>query len=451
VRGLRGAQLQKLWLPSAQLCVLQLRVPSRTQLAVVDARLCVAALAEERPTSPEGAPKSQATLRNALEGGRLLAVRLQKAGDRREPSAWLDFETPRGPRTLVAEEALLLLGEERKILWASSGAARRPGSIYPEASEIEIVEGPPLPAREDILREAMHEEEERGLSLRKREVLSRLKSRLAKARRTLAAVEADSARASSAGEGRRKAELLLPHASRVPRGAREVQLPDWSRTDDAGAPATVTLALDPAMGAAENAALWLKRAKRYAAAHERIAARKAQVEREIEGLERLFARAQAAADATALAAVESDEGRPAPRGARERAKERIPYRVFTSRSSARILVGKSARDNDSLTLRNARGNDLWLHARAAKGAHVVVPSPGDSPDARTLGDAALLAAHFSSLRGEAAADVMWTRCKYVRKPRGAAPGSVTVSQEKTLHVRLDGERLQALLASETEP
>jgi predicted ribosome quality control (RQC) complex YloA/Tae2 family protein len=127
---------------------------------------------------------------------------------------------------------------------------------------------------------------------------------------------------------------------------------------------------------------------------------------------------------------------------------RSPFRTFKSQSGAPVLVGRSARDNDSLTFKTARGNDLWLHARSVTGAHVVVPGAGESPDARTLGDAALLAAHFSSLRGEAGAEVAWTRCKYVRKPRGAAPGSVIISQEKTLRVRLDKERLALLLKTE---
>jgi predicted ribosome quality control (RQC) complex YloA/Tae2 family protein len=65
-----------------------------------------------------------------------------------------------------------------------------------------------------------------------------------------------------------------------------------------------------------------------------------------------------------------------------------------------------------------------------------------------LGDAALLAVHFSSARGADGVEVAWTRCKYVRKPKGAAPGSVLISQEKTLRVRQEPERLSALLHSE---
>ena len=84
-----------------------------------------------------------------------------------------------------------------------------------------------------------------------------------------------------------------------------------------------------------------------------------------------------------------------------------------------------------------------------QGAHVVVPGAGDSPDARTLGDAALLAAHFSSGRDNDGVEVAWTLCKYVRKPKGAPAGSVAVTQEKVLRVRLEEDRLAAILRTET--
>ncbi len=83
-----------------------------------------------------------------------------------------------------------------------------------------------------------------------------------------------------------------------------------------------------------------------------------------------------------------------------------------------------------------------------QGSHVVIPDAGEAPDARTLADAALLAAHFSRARGEDAAEVSWTRRKHVRKPKGASPGSVIATQERTLRMRLDRARLAALLSSE---
>src|SRR5205807_10311820 len=125
VSALAGANVQRLWLPSAAVAVLQLRVPGRTALAVLDARLGLAAIADERPTSPDSAPRSQATLRAALEGSTLIGAALM-----RPHSPRLDFSNG---RSLIAETALLLIDREsRRILWASAGAQRRPGSTYPE-------------------------------------------------------------------------------------------------------------------------------------------------------------------------------------------------------------------------------------------------------------------------------------------------------------------------------
>lgn len=500
VRALSGATLQKLWLPSAQVCVLQLRVPGRTLLAVVDARLSLAAVAAERPTAPDSAPRSQATLRAALTGARLDGARLQIAADapsRRAPAVRLDFTTEQGHRALIAEEdgALVLValggpheGEAARaaldaaetagaaldaaetgaapdarparILWASSGAgpARRPGALYPPATEVPLPEAPALPDSAALVRSALATEEERGFAARRREVAARLKSRVQKLRRTLAAVEEDAARAARAGEDRARAELLLPHQGRIPRGAREARVPDWSRVDEEGRAPEVTLELDPAFSAAENAARWLRRAKRYLAAAGRIAARRAEVGLVVARAEELQRRAAEAADAAQLALVESEAG-PAPQrgergpGAQQRdsaAAPRKPYRTFRSAGGAPILVGRGARENDELTLRVARGNDVWLHARGVQGAHVLLPGAGDSPDPAALGDAALLAAHFSSARGTDAAEVAWTRRKHVRKAKGSPPGAVTYSQEKTLRVRLDEARLSALLASEAQ-
>ena len=85
VAALSGATLQKLWLVSATQVALQLRVPGRNFLVLVDSALGLASVAEQRPTAPDGAPKSQATLRAALEGARFDGLRLEVARARRRP------------------------------------------------------------------------------------------------------------------------------------------------------------------------------------------------------------------------------------------------------------------------------------------------------------------------------------------------------------------------------
>ncbi len=469
VRALVGGTVQKLWLPSAAVAVLQLRVPGRTALAVLDARLALAAVADERPTSADSAPRSQATLRAALEGARLSSARLERPLHGGEVAARLGFETLAGPRALIAGDgpALLLLGPAEsgeRIVWAAAGAGtdRRPGAAYREVREVQLGE-PTSPtstatatatATEDaaLLRAALAAEEAAGVAARRRELEKRLRASVQRMRRTLAAVDGDAARAAQAKEDGRRAELLVPHQSRIARGAREARVPDWLDLDERGAPREVVLQLDPALSAAQNAARWFRRSQRYEAAAARIAARRSEVAARLARAEEALARAAAAADAGALRAIEDESGAipggRAPRRAGRAEGPRLPYRTFRSASGARILVGRSARDNDALTLRVARGNDVWLHARGVQGSHVVIPDAGEAPDARTLADAALLAAHFSRARGEDAAEVSWTRRKHVRKPKGASPGSVIATQERTLRMRLDRARLAALLSSE---
>ena len=108
-----------------------------------------------------------------------------------------------------------------------------------------------------------------------------------------------------------------------------------------------------------------------------------------------------------------------------------------------ILVGRNSRQNDEVTFRRAEGDDWWFHAHDVPGAHVVVRAGRSDLPPATIRRAAELAAHFSRLRGEAQAQVDYTRRRHVRRIPGAAPGLVTYSRQETIRVAprgLDTER-----------
>jgi predicted ribosome quality control (RQC) complex YloA/Tae2 family protein len=249
----------------------------------------------------------------------------------------------------------------------------------------------------------------------------------------------DLARVTEAQGLRKLADLLLAHAHEMPgRGARSVTVPD---DFEDGAP--LTIPLDPALDARENAARFYRQHKRLSAGRKRVDTRLARTRAEREAaLARLAALATLGDDE--LHALAPDAA-PRARATREPAP-RLPYREYQSTSGDTIWVGRGAADNDALTFRHARGGDLWLHCRDAPGAHVVVPLRSGAPvkDATYL-DAATLAAHFSPLSGEAQVDVMVTHVKHLRKAKGAAPGRVFASETKTVRVRLEPERLARLL------
>jgi predicted ribosome quality control (RQC) complex YloA/Tae2 family protein len=101
-------------------------------------------------------------------------------------------------------------------------------------------------------------------------------------------------------------------------------------------------------------------------------------------------------------------------------------------------VGRGARHNDDLTFHHSAPNDVWLHARHSAGAHVVLrwPGPGNPP-AKDLAEAGSLAALHSKARTSKSVPIDWTLRKYVRKPRGSAPGSVVPDRVKTIFVDPD--------------
>lgn len=97
-----------------------------------------------------------------------------------------------------------------------------------------------------------------------------------------------------------------------------------------------------------------------------------------------------------------------------------------------VLVGTSGRGNETVTFKLASGDDLWLHARGAPGAHVILRTAGRAPSEDSLAFAARLAAHNSQARAAGRVEVDYTPRKHVRKIPGAPPGLVTYSHEQTV-------------------
>jgi NFACT protein RNA binding domain len=122
-----------------------------------------------------------------------------------------------------------------------------------------------------------------------------------------------------------------------------------------------------------------------------------------------------------------------------------PFRTYRSSGGLEIWVGRGAASNDTLTFHESSPRDVWLHARDAAGAHVVLRwSREEPPPARDLEEAAVLAAWHSKSRGSGLVPVDWTRRKYVRKAKGGAPGLVLVQRSETVFVKPD-ERVERRL------
>lgn len=101
-----------------------------------------------------------------------------------------------------------------------------------------------------------------------------------------------------------------------------------------------------------------------------------------------------------------------------------------------VLIGKNAKNNDLLTQKFAKKNDLWLHARDVSGSHVVIKNPNDVKIAlSTIEKVAQIAAWHSKRKTDSLCPVIYTPKKYVRKPKGSLPGQVLLSQEQVILVK----------------
>ena len=267
------------------------------------------------------------------------------------------------------------------------------------------------------------------------ELLTRLERAVDDQRRRCVSLEAKLASAEEPAELRSVGDLLLARVHDVPRGADSATLEGFDGV-------RVEVRLDPKMTPAENADAYYQRATKAARARERLPRLLRESEERRAELEELLAAAVAGEADPARVRSILPERPPKGSGTEEPS---LPYRTYRSSGGLEIRVGRGARHNDDLTFRHSAPADVWLHARHAAGAHVVLrwTGPG-SPPARDLEEAAVLAALHSKARTSGSVPVDWTLRKYVRKPRGAHPGSVVMQRAQTLFVEPDPELAERL-------
>ncbi|MEO9802079.1 MAG: NFACT RNA binding domain-containing protein [Reichenbachiella sp.] len=101
-----------------------------------------------------------------------------------------------------------------------------------------------------------------------------------------------------------------------------------------------------------------------------------------------------------------------------------------------VFVGRNAKNNDLLTQKYARKDDLWLHAKDVSGSHVIIRNPkGISIPIFTIEKVAQIAAWHSKRKADTLCPVIYTPKKYVRKPKGSLPGQVLLSKEQVILVK----------------
>ena len=105
----------------------------------------------------------------------------------------------------------------------------------------------------------------------------------------------------------------------------------------------------------------------------------------------------------------------------------------------KVLVGKNNKQNDYLTLKYAKKNDIWLHTKDIHGSHVIIETNGLNPSFETIKSVAIITAKHSQAKFSSKVPVDYTQVKYVKKPSGSKTGMVIYTNYKTIYVNLQND------------
>ncbi len=200
----------------------------------------------------------------------------------------------------------------------------------------------------------------------------------------------------------------------------------------------IEIPLSVTLSAQQNAAKFYKDYTRMKNAEKELTRQMALGEQELEYLESVLEelnRAESEQELEEIRQELQDGGYLRQESGKKRMKQKkcAPMH-FESTDGYSIYVGRNNRQNDELTFKSARKDDLWLHAQKVHGSHVIISCGGTTPPDDTITQAAQLAAYYAETTGGQNIPVDVTSVKQVKKTPGGKPGMVIYHTYRTVVV-----------------
>ena len=303
--------------------------------------------------------------------------------------------------------------------------------------------GEPFTSLSDLLDTYYKDKAERDrVKQQASELIRRVENELQKNRHKLKKQEKELLATDNAEEFRQKGELLTTFLHQVPNDQDQVTLDNYYTNQP------ITIALDKALTPSQNAQRYFKRYQKLKEAvkylTELIEETKATI-LYLESVETVLN--QAGLEEIAEIREELIQTGFIRRRQREKIQKRKKPEQYLARDGKTIIyVGRNNLQNEELTFKMARKEELWFHAKDIPGSHVVI-SGNLNPSDEVKTDAAELAAYFSKGRLSNLVQVDMIEVKKLNKPTGGKPGFVTYTGQKTLRVTPDPEKIASMKRS----
>ncbi len=209
----------------------------------------------------------------------------------------------------------------------------------------------------------------------------------------------------------------------------------------------VVIPLDPSLTPAQNAQKYYREYRKAATAEQMLTGLINQAREELVYIESVFdavSRTNGESELLEIRQELSEQGYLKNYRNKNKVLKAQPPLKYRSSDGYTILCGRNNKQNDRLTLRDAKNYDLWLHVHNTPGSHVIVQSQGGMIPERTIEEACVIAAYNSKAQDSAQVPVDYTLIKNVKKPNGAKPGMVIFTDYQTAYVTPDEARIKQL-------
>jgi len=271
------------------------------------------------------------------------------------------------------------------------------------------------------------------------ELIRRVENELEKNRKKLGKQEEELLATENAEEFRQKGELLTTFLHQVPNDQDQVELDNYYTGEK------IIISLDKALTPNQNAQRYFKRYQKLKEAVKHLTSLIEETRATILYLESVET-ALAQASLTEIAEIREELIQTG--FIRRRQREKIqkrqkPEKYLATDGQTIILVGRNNLQNDELTFKMAKKDELWFHAKDIPGSHVVITG-NLQPSDEVKTDAAELAAYFSKARLSNLVQVDMIETRKLNKPTGGKPGFVTYTGQKTLRVTPDEEKIKSM-------
>lgn len=276
-------------------------------------------------------------------------------------------------------------------------------------------------------------------------------------------------------------DLLQAKIYQIPPKASEIEVENYYEEDLP----LITIPLDPSLNPAQNVDYYYHSYRRAKEKHKRASQFLAQDQQNEEWLANLWSQFDRAESLDDLDAIEDEldaleenkakiksssneedtplgqilnPGRPGrkdkyrqPKKRAKKAKQKQSqtkvheFRKFRTSDGYLVQVGRNNLENDRLTFRKSRKDDLWFHAKGIPGSHTVLHLEGKEASDQAILEAASIAAYYSSANKTALGarvEVDYTQIRNVSKISGAKPGLVNYTGQTTIYAEAQLPQLE---------